>query len=136
MPSDALARIIQQLRDLGELENTIIVFAGDNGLAVGQHGFMGKQNLHEHSVRVPLILSGPGIPQGERRDSLVYLLDIFPSLCDLIDVEIPASAEGQSFVPCLNNADQTLRKSVYLVYEKLMRGVRKDNYKLIEYSCH
>lgn len=132
---DALGQVIQQLREQGELENTIIVFAGDNGLAVGQHGFMGKQNLHEHSVRVPLILSGPGIPQGEQRDALVYLLDIFPSLCNLIDVEIPSSVEGQSFVPCLKDANQALRESVYLVYEKLMRGVRKDNYKLIEYSC-
>lgn len=77
----------------------MIVFVGDNGLALGRHGFMGKQNLYDHSTRVPLILSGPGIPQAEKRDALVYLLDIFPSLCKLSDIEIPASVEGQSFVP-------------------------------------
>ena len=74
----AFGRLLTALQEQGKLDNTIIVFAGDNGLALGQHGLMGKQNLYDHSVRVPLIFAGPGIPEGEQRNSPVYLLDIFP----------------------------------------------------------
>ena len=66
-----IGRVIQKLEEKGLLENTIVVFAGDNGLAVGQHGLFGKQSCYEHSNRVPLIFAGPGIPQGEKRDAYV-----------------------------------------------------------------
>lgn len=58
-----VGRILETLEKEGLMENTLIVFAGDNGLAVGQHGLLGKQNLYEHSIRVPMIFSGPGIPK-------------------------------------------------------------------------
>ena len=58
-----IGKILAALEEKGELDNTIIVLAGDNGLAIGQHGLMGKQNIFEHSVCVPLIMAGPGIPQ-------------------------------------------------------------------------
>ena len=132
---DSFARLIESLRETGQYENTIIVFAGDNGLAVGQHGLMGKQNLYEHSVRVPLILSGPGVPQGEQRDALVYLLDIFPTLCQLTNQEAPASVEGQSLVPCLNASECSGREILYLAYATHIRGVTDGRYKLIEYIC-
>ncbi|GAF96928.1 unnamed protein product, partial [marine sediment metagenome] len=77
-----IGRILDTLKETGNAENTIIIFSGDNGLAVGQHGLLGKQNLYEHSVHVPLIISGPGMPVGEKRDALCYLFDIFPTLCD------------------------------------------------------
>ena len=73
-----IGRILNALDERGMKENTIVIFAGDNGLAVGQHGLMGKQNMYEHSVRVPLIFAGPGIPEGQKTDALCYLLDIFP----------------------------------------------------------
>jgi arylsulfatase A-like enzyme len=60
-----MGRVLSALKETGQAKNTIIVFAGDNGLAVGRHGLMGKQNLYEHSVHVPLIMSGPGIPKGQ-----------------------------------------------------------------------
>jgi len=131
----AFGRLIETLRKEGQLDNTIIVFAGDNGLAVGQHGLMGKQNLYDHSVRVPLILAGPGIPEGEQRESLVYLLDIFPTLCDLTSTSIPESVEGKSLVPCLNVRDADVRASLYLAYADSIRGVTDGRHKLIEYAC-
>ena len=112
---EALGRLLAALEEKGELDNTIIVFSGDNGLAVGQHGLMGKQNLYDHSVRVPLIFAGPGIPQGEQRDALVYLLDIFPTLCDLTGTDIPASVEGHSLKPCIDDPSQEPRDTLYLV---------------------
>ena len=59
-----IGRVIDAVKQRGSLENTIIVLAGDNGLALGQQGLMGKQNLYEHSLRVPLVFSGPGVPHG------------------------------------------------------------------------
>ena len=131
----AFGRLVATLRERGELDNTIIVFAGDNGLAVGQHGLMGKQNLYDHSVRVPLVFSGPGIPEGRQRNDLVYLLDIFPTLCELTNVGIPVSVEGKSLIPCWNEKDAFLRSSLYLAYADSIRGVSDGYHKLIEYAC-
>ena len=129
---DAVGRILSALERSGKLENTIIVYAADNGLAVGSHGFMGKQNLYEDSVRVPLIISGSGIPEGKTVDQYVYLSDIFPTLCQLCDVEIPASVEGKSMLPVIENG-QAIHDSLYLAYEGKVRAVKKAPYKLIEY---
>ena len=71
-----IGRIIQTLREKGELENTILIFASDNGLAVGRHGLLGKQNLYEHSISVPLVMVVPGMKKGVRSESLCYLYDI------------------------------------------------------------
>ncbi len=131
---DAFGRLIEALRDSRQLDNTIIVFAGDNGLALGQHGLMGKQNLYEHSVRVPLIFSGPGVPRGHRSTELVYLLDIFPTLCELVGITVPDSVEGKSLVPAFYRPDRALRKSLYLAYGDSLRGVTDGMYKLVEYS--
>lgn len=128
-----IGRVIEQLEKMGELENTIIVLTGDNGLAVGCHGLMGKQNLYDHSVRVPLLMRGPGIPAGEVRDQYVYLLDIFPTLCELNDVEIPASVEGKSFASVLRDPSVTTRETLYFAYNDMLRAVKDDRYKLIEY---
>jgi arylsulfatase A-like enzyme len=132
---DAFGRLLAVLHKEGLMENTIIVVAGDNGLAVGQHGLMGKQNLYDHSLRVPLVLSGPGIPTGQKRDSLVYLLDIFPTLCDLIGIGIPPSVEGRSLMPCLEDSDAEIRNMLYLAYGDSLRGITDGCHKLIEYSC-
>ncbi len=130
---DALGRILNVMADRHLLDNTIIVFSADNGLAIGQHGLMGKQSLYDHSVRVPLILSGLGIPKGERREALTYLLDIFPTLCDLTGVTIPESVEGVSLAPNIRDATQPTRENLYLAYRGSIRGVTDGNFKLIEY---
>jgi arylsulfatase A-like enzyme len=131
---DAFGRLMTGLNESGELENTLIVFAGDNGLALGQHGLMGKQNLYDHSVRVPLVMAGPGVPKQSQSDSLVYLLDIFPTLCDLCELDIPSSVEGRSFAPCLRDSDTPHRGSLYLAYEGSIRGITDGQQKLIEYA--
>ncbi len=127
-------QVIEALEASGELENTIIIFAGDNGLAVGQHGLMGKQNLYDHSVRVPLIYAGPGVPEAKRSDALVYLLDIFPTLCDLLGTETPESVEGVSHAEAIRG-EAAGRESMLLAYCDTIRGVSDGKYKLIEYAC-
>jgi len=128
-----IGRILKALEDKGLLENTIIVFSGDNGLAVGQHGLMGKQNLYDHSIRVPLIFAGPGIPKNEKRSTFTYLLDIFPTLCDLAGIEIPSTVEGISLKNAIHKKDIEHRESLYFAYADKIRGVRDRQYKLIEY---
>jgi len=128
-------RLVGALRETGTLENTVIVFAGDNGLAVGQHGLMGKQNLYEHSVRVPLVFAGPGVPRGQRANALVYLLDVFPTLCDLAGIDIPSSVEGRSLGACISDPGLPLRETLYLAYGNSIRGVSDGHHKLIEYAC-
>ena len=125
--------VIRALEKKGELENTIILFAGDNGLAVGQHGLFGKQSNFEHSIRVPFIISGPGIPRGETRDAYIYLLDIYPTLCDLLGIEAPESVEGLSFKPVIENQVTTTRKTLYFAYTDKIRSVKDDRYKLMEF---
>ena len=73
-----IGRIFEALEQSGQAEHTIIVFAGDNGLAVGSHGLMGKQNLYDHSTRVPLIFAGPGIPKRHAQRRLLLSLRYFP----------------------------------------------------------
>lgn len=129
-----IGRILDALEAQGQLDNTIIVFAGDNGLAVGQHGLLGKQNIYDHSVRVPLIIAGPGIKGNQQSSSLCYLLDVFPTLCALTNVQAPESIEGKSLVPILENPQSQIRDHVFLSFIHTQRGVRtKDNWKLIKY---
>lgn len=130
---DEIGRVAAELKRIGKYENTIFVFAGDNGLAVGQHGLFGKQNNYEHSIRVPLILAGPGIPQNERRDDYVYLFDIFPTLCELTGIEIPASADGRSMVPAIRGESGAGRDSLYFAFRDLIRSVKDRRFKLVEY---
>ncbi len=130
---EQVGRLLDELERTGEIENTIIIFAGDNGLACGQHGLMGKQNLYEHSIRVPLILSGPGLPKGQQRDTLCYLSDIFPTLCDLIGIGCPETVEGKSLIPAVEDPSVSIRETLHFAYRGVQRAVKRDNMKLIEY---
>ena len=129
-----LGRVLDTLERKGLSENTVVVFAGDNGLAVGQHGLMGKQNCYEHSVHVPLIFAGPGIPTNRKSEAYVYLFDIFPTLCDLIDAPIPSSVEGKSLISAMQDETELGREYLYFAYISSQRAVKDRRYKLIEYA--
>jgi arylsulfatase A-like enzyme len=130
---EQLGRVVRTLKQTGQYENTIIVFAGDNGLAIGQHGLMGKQNLYEHSVGVPLILAGPGVPRGQLSEAHAYLLDIFPTLCELTGTDRPASVEGCSLTPAFDNPSERIRETMLYAYMGCQRAARDERWKLIEY---
>lgn len=130
-----MGKVIAALEAKGEYDNTIFVFAGDNGLALGSHGLFGKQNCYEHSIRVPLIFAGPGIPRGQKCENYAYLLDIFPTLCDLIDVPTPETVDGVNLnLDIQGGAPQ--RESLYFAYIDDIRAVKDERYKLIEYVYH
>ena len=131
-----IGRVLKVMEEKKLMENTIIVFAGDNGLAVGQHGLMGKQNLYEHSIHVPLIFSGPGIPKNKKDTNFAYLFDIFPTLCDLAGVQIPPTVEGKSLKPILFGGEEKVREAMFFAYKNFQRAVRKDQWKLIKYNVN
>ena len=129
-----VGRILTTLEEKGQLENTLIVYTADHGLAVGQHGLLGKQNLYDHSMRIPLIISGPGIPQNQRHSALCYLFDMYPTLCQLTGTPLPPTVEGQSLVPLIQGQTSVHRESIFSAYRQEQRMVRQGDYKLIDYK--
>jgi arylsulfatase A-like enzyme len=130
---EQIGRIIRCLKDLRLMGNTVIVFASDNGLSLGSHGLMGKQNLYEHSTRVPLLFYGPGVPAGQKRDALVYLHDVFPSLLEMAGIPPPAEADGRSLLHLFAVDTTTVRSSLFTSYDRYQRAVRDNRWKLIRY---
>lgn len=133
-----VGRVLEKLQAMGELDNTYIFYTSDHGIAVGRHAFQGKQNLYEHTWRVPFIVKGPGIRPGTRAPGNIYLLDTLATLCDLTGVPAPATNEGISFRPVLEGHQPTVRDVLYGVYnggtKPGMRSVRQGDWKLIQYD--
>jgi arylsulfatase A-like enzyme len=133
-----MGKVLRKLDQMGELENTYIIYTADHGIAIGRHGLMGKQNLYEHTWRVPFIMKGPGIKAGTRVEGNIYLLDILPTVCDLAGIEIPETVQGTSFKPVLEGKKKRIRDVMYGVYcggtKPGMRTVKKGDWKLIKYD--
>ena len=133
-----IGRVLEKLQAMGELENTYIVYTADHGIAIGRHGLQGKQNLYEHTWRVPFIVKGPGIQAGSRVKGNIYLLDVLATLCDLTGVQAPETNEGVSFKSVLEGKRQTVRDVLYGVYcggtKPGMRCVKQGDWKLIQYD--
>jgi len=131
---EQIGRILRALAGSGKSSNTVIFFASDHGLAVGHHGLMGKQNMFDHSMRVPLIVTGPGLPKGEQRTQQIYLQDIMATTYELAGVAKPASVYYKSFLPLIkNNNAPAAYPEIYGGYINLQRMIRTDRYKLIVY---
>ncbi|ANQ52409.1 sulfatase-like hydrolase/transferase [Flammeovirga sp. MY04] len=129
-----IGRVIEVLKETGRYENTIIVLAGDSGLAVGNHGLMGKQNIYdEDGIHVPFIISGGKIDAPKRLDALCYIHDIFPTICDLAGIDTPKSATGISLAKVINGEKTQIRDYTYHAYRQHQRAYRVGDYKLIEY---
>lgn len=126
-------RILETLEKSNFSDNTIIVYTADHGLAVGQHGLLGKQNMYDHSIRIPLIMNGPGLKAGHTIDTLVSQIDIFPTLCSLVNIDVPKTVEGMSHLPSIRGEEQTDQQYVYAIYRDIQRMVKNDRYKLIRY---
>lgn len=133
-----IAKVLTKLEEMGELDNTYIIYTSDHGMAIGRHGLQGKQNLYEHTWRVPYLVKGPGIPAGKRVQGNVYLLDTLATLCDLAGISSPATNQGQSFLPVLQGEKETVRDVLYGAYsggaKPGMRAVRQGDWKLIKYE--
>src|SRR5262249_12414662 len=129
-----IGRLIQALQDLGQLDHTLVICSADQGTAVGGHGLLGKQNLYDHSMKAPLAFAGPGIPHG-RSDALVYLFDIYPTVCDLIGARLPEGIDGTSFRPVFDGRATAARSELMLAYLDKQRAIRDARWKLIRYPA-
>ncbi|MDY0167009.1 MAG: sulfatase-like hydrolase/transferase [Thermoguttaceae bacterium] len=129
-----IGRILDALEKSGKRDNTWIFFTSDHGLAVGHHGLFGKQNMYDHSVRVPLLVVGPGVPAGKKIDSPVYLQDVMPTALELAGVPKPEHVDFHSLLPLVRGeTDSHAYESIYGAYLGLQRAITHDGWKLIAY---
>ena len=128
-----IGRIFQALKEVGEYDNTIFVFTGDQGVAIGSHGLMGKQSLYEDVMNVPVIFAGPGVPKGKASDAFAYHFDIYPTICELTGAKAPEAIDGRSLVPIMLGKAEAVRDTIFLAYKDVQRSVRRGQWKLIRY---
>jgi arylsulfatase A-like enzyme len=128
-----IGRVVEALEASPHARNTLIVFAADSGVGRGSHGLIGKQNLYEHSVRVPLVIGGPGIPANQVTDAMCYLFDVMPTLGALCNVPAPRTSEGLDLSPVVRQPSKPARSSLVFAYRTVQRALRDDQWKLIRY---
>jgi arylsulfatase A-like enzyme len=130
---EQIGRVLAALKANGQAENTIIVFSSDHGLALGSHGLMGKQNMYEHSIGVPFIISGPGIQKNRRVAAQCYLRDLFPTTCELAGIPIPPTVQARSLVPVLTGKTDSIYPHLFGYFTDTQRMIRTDRWKLVYY---
>jgi arylsulfatase A-like enzyme len=128
-----IGRILDALDAAGQMDNTILVFASDNGLSLGEHGLLGKQNVYEGGgLCVPLVVVAPGVKPSQNQ-SFVYLFDVFPTICDLCGFAAPSQTDGRSLATILRGQADKVRDSCFLGYKDLQRAINDGHWKLIRY---
>lgn len=140
---DSMGRLVKLLKERGELDNTVVIFMGDNGLLEGEHGMVDKRTMHEASIRIPMVMRYPKLNGGQhkREKAQVLTVDVAPTLCELAGVKPLTNTHGRSMVKLLNAGDEQWRKAwfYHYNYEKQfpytpnIRGIRTDRWKLIRY---
>ena len=128
-----VGRLLDALQVSGLSENTIVIFTSDHGLAVGSHGLLGKQNLYEHSTRVPLLIAGPGIPVGRNFSMPVYLHDLAATISSWAKIDPPKNSEGFSLVDAMNGTTEVWREEIYTAYKSVQRAIKIGRWKVIRY---
>ena len=138
---DSVARMLAWLEETKQLDNTIIVFMGDNGLLEGEHGMIDKRTAHEPSLRVPLLVRYPGLAKGKVIEQQALTIDVAPSILELCGAKPLEDIHGKSWVKLVRDGDPTWRKSWFYEYnyEKQfpytpnVRAIRSDELKYIHY---
>ncbi|MEZ5386557.1 MAG: sulfatase-like hydrolase/transferase [Prosthecobacter sp.] len=133
MITDLDANLGRILEALPSFEDTIIIFTSDQGLALGSHGLLGKQNEYEHSIRSPFVISGPGLPKSERSTALINLNDIFPTLCDLTGIAIPSTVQAKSIAPLLRHQADRIHDYAYGTFTDTQRMICDERWKYVVY---
>ncbi|MGB3586692.1 MAG: sulfatase-like hydrolase/transferase [Tunicatimonas sp.] len=131
---EQVGKILDALEASGKMEDTYVFFSADHGLSVGRHGLLGKQNMYDHSVRVPLMLVGPKIPANQRIDADVYLQDVMATSLELANISKPNYVEFTSLLNLAQGRTDTgAYEAIYGAYINYQRMIRKDGMKLIVY---
>jgi arylsulfatase A-like enzyme len=128
-----IGRVLDALERSGKAASTYVVLTADHGLAVGEHGLLGKQNLYDCSVRMPLIIAGPGVRADKRVDELVYQHSMYATTCELAGIPIPSTVQFPSLAPLLRGDNRQIHDAVFSYYRTFQRMVRDKTHKLIVY---
>ncbi|NNM85830.1 MAG: sulfatase-like hydrolase/transferase [Phycisphaerales bacterium] len=128
-----IGRLLAALETTGEAQRTLVVVTSDHGLAVGEHGLMGKQNLYDCSVRVPLMMRGPGVPRGCAVEAQVYQHSLYATVCELTGVTSGPTLEFRSLLPLMRSEAAAGEDAVFGFYRHFQRSLRTREHKLIVY---
>ncbi|MBE9518696.1 MAG: sulfatase [Bacteroidetes bacterium] len=138
-----IGKIMSELEYLGLDKNTIVVLWGDHGWNLGEHGWWCKHTNYEVSNRTVMIISTPDIKKGQVTDALVELVDIYPSLCELVGIKVPSCIEGTSFIPLIKEPDHPWKEAVFsqiggasTIRTKDYRLIKHKNDSLVELFDH
>lgn len=129
---EQIGRILESLKATGQEDNTWIFFTADHGLSCGHHGLLGKQNMYDHSMRVPFSVVGPGVTAGAKIGTRIYIQDAMATILDLAG-DVPDHVEFQSLLPMLSTEVESVAGTVYGAYVDVQRMVTVGNEKLIMY---
>jgi len=133
---EQIGRILDALEASGKADCTYIFFTADHGLAVGDHGFIGKQNMYDSSMRVPMLIAGPGLKPEKVVDAPVYLQDVMATSLDLSGGEMPKHIEFNSLLPlATGQTEKSNYDAIYGAYLGVQRMIRRDRYKMIIYPA-
>jgi len=139
---DSVGRVLRTLEEMGVLDSTVVVFAGDNGFLWGEHGQGDKRCMYEESIRIPLVMRYPAcIKPGTLSDNIVLNIDVCPTFLDLAGVPIPETVEGKSWRPLFSGRDRGWRTDFLYEYDleppsvrkPTVRGIRNERWKYIEH---
>lgn len=137
-----IGRVLDELDRLGLRDNTIVVLWGDHGWHLGDHGLWNKHTNFERAVRSTLIVRAPGQKRkGTKSAALTEFVDIYPTICDLAGVRAPATLEGTSFAPLLNDPGRRWKSGAFSQYPRQVKDVgpvmgysiRTDRYRYTEW---
>ncbi len=129
---EQVGRIIAELERQGLRDKTAIVFTSDHGYHLGEHHFWQKSNLHEEALRVPLVISVPGVESG-RSSAIAELMDIYPTLAELAGLDIPETVQGRSLVPVLEDRSASVREAA-LTIDGSGYALRSNRWAYIRYN--
>ncbi|HPG38244.1 MAG TPA: sulfatase [bacterium] len=138
---ESIGKILDYLQSCNELENTVVMYMGDNGFMFGEHGLIDKRSMYEESMRVPFLAYCPELIKPQRVSGLVQNIDIAPTLLELAGLETPANMDGKLLMPLLQNVATTWRSEIFYEYywernfphTPTVHGVRTDKHKYIHY---
>ena len=136
-----IGRLMDALQEENLAKNTIVVLWSDHGWKLGEFNGWGKMSAYEIDTRVPLIISALGLSTaGQSTESLAELLDLFPTLCDLADIEIPDFVDGTSLAPVLRDPQATVNRAAYSQYYRnhegesyMGYGMRTSTHRFVEW---
>jgi arylsulfatase A-like enzyme len=126
--------VLDALKDSGHLEDTVVILWSDHGWHLGEKGITGKNSLWERSTRVPLILAGPGVTPNQICREAVELLDIYPTLLEVLNLPKKDGLEGTSLTPQLKNAATVRAQPAITTHNQGNHAIRTRNWRYIRYA--